>query len=83
MKKAVATSLMIIAIKSLFGFVGDLGNSNLIFDWGLLFLFSILSICGIFIGVYMTKFVDGKNLKKGFGWFVLIMAFIIIFQEVV
>ena len=83
MKKAVATSLMIIAIKSLFGFVGDLGNSNLIFDWGLLFLFSILSICGIFIGVHMTKFVDGKNLKKGFGWFVLIMAFIIIFQEVV
>ena len=83
MKKAVATSLMIIAIKSLFGFIGDLGNSNLIFDWGLLFLFSILSICGIFIGVYMTKFVDGKNLKKGFGWFVLIMAFIIIFQEVV
>ena len=83
MKKAVATSLMIIAIKSLFGFVGDLGNSNLIFDWGLLFLFSILSICGIFIGVYMTKFIDGKNLKKGFGWFVLIMAFIIIFQEVV
>ncbi|MDC3104783.1 sulfite exporter TauE/SafE family protein [bacterium] len=58
MKKAVATSLMIIAIKSLFGFVGDLGNSNLIFDWGLLFLFSILSICGIFIGVYMTKFVQ-------------------------
>ena len=43
----------------------------------------MLSICGIFIGVYMTKFVDGKNLKKGFGWFVLIMAFIIIFQEVV
>ena len=83
MKKAVATSLMIIAIKSLFGFVGDLGNSNLIFDWGLLFLFSILSICGIFIGVYMTKFIDGKNLKNGFGWFVLIMAFIIIFQEVV
>ena len=37
MKKAVATSLMIIAIKSLFGFIGDLGNSNLIFDWGLLF----------------------------------------------
>ena len=83
MKKAVATSLMIIAIKSLFGFVGDLGNSNLIFDWGLLFLFSIISICGIFIGVYMTKFIDGKNLKNGFGWFVLIMAFIIIFQEVV
>ena len=83
MKKAVATSLMIIAIKSLFGFIGDLGNSNLIFDWGLLFLFSILSICGIFIGVYMIKFVDGRNLKKGFGWFVLIMAFIIIFQEVV
>ena len=33
MKKAVATSLMIIAIKSLFGFLGDVGNDNLSFDW--------------------------------------------------
>ena len=83
MKKAVATSLMIIAIKSLFGFIGDIGNENLIFDWPLLFFFSFISIIGIFFGVYLTKFIDGRNLKKGFGWFVLVMAVVIIFQELV
>ena len=82
MKKAVATSLMIIAIKSLFGFIGDLGNVNLIFDWPLLILFTILSVIGIYFGIYLTKFIEGKSLKKGFGWFVLIMAFIILFKEI-
>ena len=82
MKKAVGTSLMIIAIKSLFGFIGDLGNVNLIFDWPLLILFTILSVIGIYFGIYLTKFIEGKSLKKGFGWFVLIMAFVILFKEI-
>ena len=82
MKKAVGTSLMIIAIKSLFGFIGDLGNINLIFDWSLLLFFTTLSVIGIYFGIYLTKFIEGKSLKKGFGWFVLIMAFFILFKEI-
>jgi len=82
MKKAVGTSLMIIAIKSLFGFIGDLGNVNLMFDWSLLLLFTTLSVIGIYFGIYLTRFIEGKSLKKGFGWFVLIMAFIILFKEI-
>lgn len=82
MKKAVGTSLMIIAIKSLFGFIGDLGNVNLMFDWSLLLLFTTLSVIGIYFGIYLTKFIEGKNLKKGFGWFILIMAFFILFKEI-
>ena len=82
MKKAVGTSLMIIAIKSLFGFIGDLGNVNLMFDWSLLLLFTTLSVIGIYFGIYLTRFIEGKSLKKGFGWFVLIMAFVILFKEI-
>ena len=82
MNKAVGTSLMIIAIKSLFGFIGDLGNVNLIFDWSLLLFFTILSVIGIYFGIYLTKFIEGKSLKKGFGWFVLVMAFVILFKEI-
>ena len=82
MKKAVGTSLMIIAIKSLFGFIGDLENINLIFDWSLLLFFTTLSVIGIYFGIYLTNFIEGKSLKKGFGWFVLIMAFIILFKEI-
>lgn len=79
MKRAVATSLLIIAIKSLIGFLGDI--DNLIIDWKFLLFFTILSVFGIFVGVWLQKFIDGKKLKKGFGWFVLIMAIYIILKE--
>jgi uncharacterized membrane protein YfcA len=79
MKKAVATSLLIIAIKSLIGFIGDI--ENLTIDWPFLLSFTSLSVVGIFIGTWLTNFIDGKKLKKGFGWFVLIMGIYIIIKE--
>jgi uncharacterized membrane protein YfcA len=79
MKKAVATSLLIIAIKSLIGFIGDV--ENLTIDWSFLLSFTFISIIGIFIGVWLNKFIDGKKLKKAFGWFTLIMGIYILFKE--
>ena len=79
MKKAVATSLLIIAIKSLIGFIGDV--ENLTIDWTFLLSFTSLSVAGIFIGTWLTNFIDGKKLKKGFGWFVLVMGIYIIIKE--
>ncbi|TVZ51976.1 sulfite exporter TauE/SafE family protein [Dokdonia sp. Hel_I_53] len=79
MKKAVATSLFIIAIKSLIGFIGDV--QNLVIDWPFLLSFTTLSVVGIFIGIYLNRFIDGKKLKKAFGWFVLIMGVYIIIKE--
>ncbi|MDT0686455.1 sulfite exporter TauE/SafE family protein [Autumnicola psychrophila] len=79
MKKAVATSLLIIAIKSLIGFIGDVQNLDI--DWNFLLIFSGLSILGIFIGGYLNKFIDGEKLKKSFGWFVLVMGIYIIWKE--
>lgn len=81
MKKAVATSLLIIAMKSLIGFIGDI--ENLPIDWKFLSSFTALSVIGIFVGVWLNKFIDGKKLKKGFGWFVLVMGFYIILKETV
>lgn len=81
MKKAIATSLLIITIKSLIGFLGDL--QNLEFDWNLLFLFTAISIVGIFVGTFLRKFISNKGLKKGFGYFVLLMAIYIISKEVI
>jgi uncharacterized membrane protein YfcA len=80
MKRAVATSLMIISIKSLIGFLGDIGNIEI--DWEFLLIFSILSIIGIIIGIYLSNFIDGKKIKKAFGWFVLVMAIYIIIKEI-
>lgn len=79
MKKAVATSLLIIAIKSLIGFIGDI--ENLPIDWPFLLSFTAVSVLGIFIGIWLTHYVSGTQLKKGFGWFVLLMAIVILIQE--
>jgi hypothetical protein len=79
MKKAVATSLFIIAIKSLIGFLGDVQNLEI--DWPFLLSFTAISIVGIFIGIWLNKFIDGKKLKKAFGWFVLIMGIYILYKE--
>lgn len=79
MKKAVATSLLIIAIKSLIGFIGDIETLDI--DWNFLLLFTGISVVGMFVGIWLNKFIDGKKLKNGFGWFVLIMGIYIIFKE--
>ncbi len=79
MKQAVGTSLLIIAAKSLIGFTGDLGNRTM--DWTLLLSVTALAIVGIYIGDKLSKKIDGNKLKKGFGWFVLIMGLYIIAQQ--
>jgi uncharacterized membrane protein YfcA len=71
---------MIISIKSLIGFLGDIGNIEI--DWEFLLMFSILSIIGIIIGIYLSNFIDGKKIKKAFGWFVLVIAVYIIIKEI-
>lgn len=81
MKMAIGTSLLIIAAKSLIGFVGDVSSNGAQMDWKLLFIVTILAIGGIFIGNSFSKKIDGNKLKKGFGWFVLVMGIYIIINE--
>jgi uncharacterized protein len=80
MKLAVGTSLFIIAAKSLIGFIGDLQGSEII-DWKLLGIFTTFATAGIFIGIFLSKKIPGQKLKKGFGWFVLVMGIYIIIKE--
>lgn len=80
MKKAVGTSLLIIALKSLIGFTGDLG-SGLDIDYKFMLLFSSFAIVGIILGSYLTKFIPNEKLKPAFGWFVLIMGVYIFTKE--
>jgi len=79
MKKAIGTSLLIIAAKSLLGFTGDLGHLQP--DWQLLLTITALAIGGIFIGNRLANKIDGDKLKKGFGWFVLVMGVYILVKE--
>jgi uncharacterized membrane protein YfcA len=79
-KTAVGTSLFIIAINSLMGFLGDVLNYTM--DW--LFLLSItsLAIIGILIGNKLSGAISSVKLRKAFGWFVLVMGCWILIREV-
>ncbi|MDX9730448.1 MAG: sulfite exporter TauE/SafE family protein [Bdellovibrionales bacterium] len=82
MKVAVGTSLFIIASKSLIGFVGDLQNQPHI-DWALLIALSVIAVFGLFLGMTLSKKVSDQALKKGFGYFVLIMGTLILIDQIV
>lgn len=78
-KTAVGTSLFIIAINSLIGFLGDVLNYSM--DWKLLLSVTALSVIGILIGDRISKKIPAATLRKSFGWFVLIMGCWILFRE--
>lgn len=79
-KTAIGTSLIIIALKSLLGFfVGDALITDV--DWSFLSCFTSLAVAGIFLGIYLNQFIDGQKLKKGFGYFIIVMATFIFAME--
>lgn len=79
MKSAIGTSLAIIALNSLIGFTGDIGTMPI--DWTFLLTITAISVAGIFVGIQLGKKMPGDKLKKGFGWFVLIMGIYILIKE--
>ncbi|CAM4437972.1 sulfite exporter TauE/SafE family protein [Flavobacterium terrigena] len=81
MKKAVATSLIIIVFNSLIGFLGSISNTSI--EWNFLMLFTFFSIIGIFIGMYLSKIIPNEKLKPVFGWFVLITGIYIVVKELI
>ncbi len=79
MKEAIGTSLTIITLNSLFGFL--VSQNQIQTDWKLLLILSAMSVLGIFIGMAISKKIDGAKLKPIFGWFVLIMGSYILLKE--
>jgi uncharacterized membrane protein YfcA len=79
MKKAIGTSLVIISMNSLIGFLFSLFHTSV--DWSFLFTIAIIATVGIFIGSYLSTKIDGNKLKPAFGWFVLIMGIYILIKE--
>ncbi len=79
MKKAIGTSLLVITINSLTGFSGDIQNISV--DWTFLLPFTVFSIFGIFVGIYLHKYINEIQLKRGFGIFILLIGCFILAKE--
>ena len=50
-------------------------------DWNFLIAFTSLTIAGMFLGIYIGKLTDGNKLKKGFAYFILVMAIFMFIME--
>jgi uncharacterized membrane protein YfcA len=79
MRNAIGTTLLIISINSLFGFLTS--YSAAIIDWNLLTQFSAGSILGVLIGNKIAERISGNYLKKAFGWFVLTISCLIVVKQ--
>jgi uncharacterized membrane protein YfcA len=78
-KKAIGTSLCIVALNSIIGFLGNLGNQDL--DWQ--FLLTISSVCGIgiLLGSVLSTKIPSRKLKPAFGWFTLVVGVFVLVKE--
>lgn len=82
----IATSLVIIAMKSFVGFgkyymvMSEQGTS---FDWKTIGLMIIAGIAGSFIGAAVGKKLPKQQLQKAFAVFLVIMAAVVIYQSVI
>ncbi|REJ83784.1 MAG: sulfite exporter TauE/SafE family protein [Bacteroidetes bacterium] len=81
MKEAVGTSLVIIAAKSLIGFMGE--GALGMFDWNFLFIITSFAILGIIIGSRLSGKINGDQLKPVFGWFTLLIGVYMIIRETI
>lgn len=80
MKKAVGTSLFLITLNCIIGFASKYATIEQV-NWTFLLIFSGLTVAGILTGILFTKKISGEKLKKGFGYFMLVMGTFILTKE--
>jgi uncharacterized membrane protein YfcA len=81
-RMSVGTSLLIIAFNSLVGFLGEAMERHEMINYNFLLTFAALSVAGIFIGFRAALRRTPAQIKKMFGWFVLVMGICIFIREV-
>lgn len=92
MPNAVATSLLVVAMKSFSGFFGYLlqfGNGSLVsinpeteINWPITLIITGGAVIGALIGSRLVGRIHPDKLRKAFGWFVLVMAVFILSQQI-
>ena len=73
LREAIATSLLIIAIKSLIGFLSDIQMAVSI-DWLFLCQFTGVTIIGSFIGISLNKWISVQKLRQLFAYVILVVG---------
>lgn len=89
---AVATSLLVVAMKSFAGFFGyalTFGGDSFVswnpetqINWTITLIITVAAVCGALIGSRVVGKIHPDKLRMAFGWFVLVMAVFILSQQI-
>jgi uncharacterized protein len=92
MQAAVGTSLLVVMMKSFAGFFGYIvtfggtsfvsWNPEVEIPWTVTLIVTAMAVLGSFVGALVSGKIHPDRLRKGFGWFVLVMAAFILVQEI-
>jgi uncharacterized membrane protein YfcA len=76
---AVGTSLIIIAMNSIAGFLGHLTNGSL--DWMVTLVFTSTGLVGTFLGMKLSRRLSPSRLQKAFAVFVIALAIFLLIDN--
>ncbi len=79
MKQAVGTSLLVIAMNSLSGFAGYIGQVQV--PWLFVSIFTTIAVAGILVGTWGTRYVSPRALKQGFAVFLVVMGSFMLYRN--
>jgi uncharacterized membrane protein YfcA len=80
MRKAIGTSLFVIALQSFAGFAGHAGHVTL--DWLLIAFVTTASVAGALVGISLARRAPADTLRRGFAWLVLVMGLFVIVKQI-
>lgn len=77
---AVGTSLLVITMNALAGVAGRAGQVDI--DWGLTLAITGVAVLGAVLGSRLTGKVPDRALRLGFGWLIVAMAALVLWEQV-
>jgi uncharacterized membrane protein YfcA len=80
-KPAVGSSLLIIALNALSGFLGYLGSVPM--DWPLIGSFTLTAAMGAVIGTFVLRYVPQRRIKQAFAILILVLGTYLVLQRTV
>jgi uncharacterized membrane protein YfcA len=78
---AVGSTLLIVSVNSMVGFMGDVFTNPI--DWTFLLSITGLAVSGIVIGNMSDKIIPIPSLQKIFSWITLLIGCFILAEEVI
>jgi len=79
MEAAVGTSLIVIAMSSFAGLAGHLGRVDI--DWPVTLAVTAAAVIGSLVGGRLVGRIPPAALRRGFGFFIIAMAILVLFKE--